>query len=103
MVAGTLLIYAFVYTRVLASNNTKKIWVPPKAKPQLPFGLGPPAEKVKAEEYTETTYKEHEINLLKEAAQSLVMGAGMSLFMVRMILSTLFCFCWCLANLWRML
>lgn len=75
--------YAFVYYRITASHSgeAKKIWVPPKAKPSLPFGLGPPEEKAKAEEFTETTYKDHEVALLKEAVQSLVMGCGISLFM----------------------
>ena len=59
----------------------KKIWVPPKAKPTLPFGLGPPAEPIKAEDYEASTYKAHEIKLLQESGQSIVMSLAISLFM----------------------
>ena len=58
-----------------------KIWVPPTAKPVLPFGLGPPAEPVKPEEYLETTYSEHEFKLLKESATAVLMSTGISLLM----------------------
>lgn len=40
-------IHFYVYSRVSASKDTKKIYVPPKPKPQLPFGLGPPEEPLK--------------------------------------------------------
>jgi hypothetical protein len=42
-------LHYYVYTRAQANTNTKKIWVPPKAKPSLPFGLGPAPEPVKPE------------------------------------------------------
>lgn len=41
-------IHFFVYSRVTSrKDGEKKIWVPPKAKPELPFGLGPPKEPIK--------------------------------------------------------
>lgn len=64
-----------------ANTDSKKIWVPPKPKPQLPFGMGPPEEKLKPEDFKETTYKEHETELLKEAVQTLLTGAAISFFM----------------------
>lgn len=57
------------------------IWAPPKPKPVLPFGLGPPAEEVKAEDYTETTYSEYELKLLKESVQGIVMSFGITMLM----------------------
>lgn len=67
----------------IGSNKKRdvKIWVPPKAKPVLPFGLGPPAEVAKPEDYTETTYAEYEMKLLKESAQGTLMSVGISMFM----------------------
>jgi Phosphate transport (Pho88) len=58
-----------------------KIWVPPAAKPVLPFGMGPPAEDVKPEEYKESTYGDHEMKLLKESVTSVLMSTGISLLM----------------------
>jgi Phosphate transport (Pho88) len=78
------LISLHILVYLLLGGNKKKsvkIWVPPKAKPVLPFGLGPPAEVVKAEDYTETTYNEYEIKLLKESAQGILMSVGISLLM----------------------
>jgi len=77
-----LTVYYFIYTRVSSQANAKKkIWVPPKAKPALPFGLGPKAEEVKASDYEETTYEDHEIKQLKEAAQGVLMSVGIAIFM----------------------
>jgi hypothetical protein len=42
-----LAIHYFVYTRINSKNNNTKIWVPPKPKPSLPFGMGPPEEPLK--------------------------------------------------------
>ena len=58
-----------------------KIWVPPKAKPVLPFGLGPPEEVVTPEQYVETTYEEHETKLLKDSAQQILLSVGIALLM----------------------
>jgi hypothetical protein len=44
--AAVLAIHFYCYQRANAGNKTKKVWVPPKPKPTLPFGLGPPAEPV---------------------------------------------------------
>ena len=74
-------VYFFVYTRISSSKNEKKIWVPPKPKPQLPFNLGPPPEPVEPKDYEATTYKDYEIKLIKEAAQSILMSSGISFFM----------------------
>jgi hypothetical protein len=37
----------FLVFTMISKKNTKKIWVPPKPKPALPFGLGPPPEPIK--------------------------------------------------------
>jgi hypothetical protein len=76
---GTL--YFYVYTQVQSKAANKKIWVPPKAKPSLPFGLGPPPAPITKEEYEVTTYKEYELKLLKEAATPLFMTVAMTMFM----------------------
>lgn len=76
---GTL--YFYVYTRVNAKASNKKIWVPPKAKSGLPFGLGPAPAAVKKEDYEVTTYKEYELKLLKEAGSPLLMTVAMTMFM----------------------
>lgn len=41
--------YYFVYTRVNSqgTDGKKQIWVPPKPKPTLPFGMGPAPEPIK--------------------------------------------------------
>eukprot|EP01038_Epipyxis_sp_PR26KG_P006739 gene6739-9234_t len=74
-------IYFFAYTRINSKNDQRKIWVPPKPKPTLPFGLGPPAEPVTAKDYEATNYKDYELKLLQEAAQALLMSCGITLFM----------------------
>jgi hypothetical protein len=73
--------YLFVYTRINAQNDQRKIWVPPKPKPSLPFGLGPAPEPLKPEDFSETTYKEYEIKQLQDAVQQLVTGCAISFFM----------------------
>lgn len=81
---SVILISLHILAYLLLGGNKKKsvkIWVPPKAKPVLPFGLGPPAEVVKAEDYVETTYNEYETKLLKESAQGILMSMGISLLM----------------------
>jgi Phosphate transport (Pho88) len=69
-------VYYYIYTRINGNKDARDIWVPPKPKPQLPFGLGPPAEPVKAEDYEKTTYKDYETKLIREAAQQVVMSIG---------------------------
>lgn len=73
-----LTIHFYVYSRITTKKNTKKIWVPPKPKPSLPFVV---AEPPKVEDYEETTYTEYEIKVLKESVQSIVMSLAISLFM----------------------
>jgi len=73
----------YIHTRVEGSKGkeTKKIWIPPKAKPSLPFGLGPAPEPVEPKDFEETTYHQHESKLLKESVQQLLMSAGITLLM----------------------
>jgi len=61
--------------------STKKIFIPPKPQPSLPFGLGPPPAPVKADDYNETTLQKHEILLLQESVKKLAFSGGISLFM----------------------
>lgn len=81
MIVVVIAAYYYLYTRVNANKDAKKIWVPPKAKPSLPFGLGPAPEPVKIEDFEETTYKEYEVKLLKEGVQAVVMSGGISFLM----------------------
>ena len=75
-------LYAYLYTRINAQKDKdKSIWVPPKPKPQLPFGLGPPEEPPKENEFEETTYKAYEMKLLQEAAGGLLFSVAVTLFM----------------------
>lgn len=76
-----LALYYFIYTQITSKNESKKIWVPPKAKPALPFGLGPPAEAITPKDYEETTYKDYEVKELKQAAQSVIMSVAITFFM----------------------
>lgn len=62
-----------IYMSIEKKNDQRKIWVPPKAPPTLPF-LGQVGEPIKPEDYAATTYYDHEIKLLKEAVQGLVMS-----------------------------
>lgn len=74
-------VYFYLYTRVIAQKDDKKIWVPPKPKQTLPFGLGPAPEPVKPEDYEETTYKQHEIGLVRQAVMSIFTSCAISAFM----------------------
>jgi len=74
-------LYYFAYTRIQSKKDLKKIWVPPKPKPSLPFGLGPAPEPVEPKDYEETTYNAYETKLIKELVQSALMSAGISFFM----------------------
>lgn len=74
-------IYFYVYNLAMAkSDKDKPIWVS-KPKPTLPFGLGPPPEPLKPEDFDETTYGEHEKKLLLEAAKGILMSGAISFFM----------------------
>lgn len=63
-----------------SKKDDKEIWVPPKAVPTLPFGLGPAPKPVLAEDFKKTTYPQHEMEILKEAATQLAMSVGISMF-----------------------
>ncbi len=81
MLVVLLSIYYFVYTQIDRKKDLKKIWVPPKPKPSLPFGLGPAPEPVEPKDFEETTYHAYEKKLLQEAVQAALMSAGISFFM----------------------
>ena len=72
-----------MYTKLNSSKNEadKKIWIPPKPKPTLPFGMGPPPEPVEAKDYEETTYAAHEFKVLKEGVTAVGMSILISGFM----------------------
>mmetsp|Transcript_16336 Transcript_16336/g.27601 ORF Transcript_16336/g.27601 Transcript_16336/m.27601 type:complete len:243 (+) Transcript_16336:94-822(+) len=76
-----LTIYYVLYMTVNSKKEDTKIWVPPKPKPSLPFGLGPPPEPIKIEDFEETTYREYEIRLIKEGVQSTATSGGISYLM----------------------
>ena len=71
----------YVYQRAKSTKSEKTIWVPPKAQPKLPFGLGPPPKEVTKEDFAETTLATHECNLVKEAAQGMILPVGIAFFM----------------------
>ena len=71
--------YFLVYQKVTTKKDKTVIWVPPKAVPALPFG--PQPEPPKSEDFVATTYMDHEIKLLYEALQALVVSVGIALFM----------------------
>lgn len=74
-------LYSYVYTRVTSNKSKNAIWVPPPAKPQLPFNLGPPAEPLKHGDFTKTTYEAHEMEILKKDAMQIVTSLGFTLLM----------------------
>jgi hypothetical protein len=74
--------YYLVYRSVTSQKGgDKAIWVPPKPKASLPFGLGPPPEPIKIEDFEKTTYTEYEVKMLKEGAQSVCTSGGISFLM----------------------
>lgn len=81
MVVVVASIHYYLYTRVTSKTDEKTIWVPPKPKQTLPFGLGPAPEPIKIEDFEKTTYKDHEIKLLKDGVQSILMSGGISFLM----------------------
>lgn len=81
MVTVVLSLYYYLYTKVSSSKDDKKIWVPPKPKPSLPFGLGPAPEPIKIEDFEATTYRDYEVKLVKEGVQAVVMSGGISYLM----------------------
>lgn len=73
--------YFFIKQTIDQKNNQKKIWIPPKAPPSIPF-LSPPSEgPPKPEDYTETTYRDHESKLVMEAIQGVLISCGIAAFM----------------------
>ena len=76
-------LYYLVYSRVNSKGKEadKDIWVPPKPKPSLPFGMGPAPEPIKVEDFKKTTIRQHEIDLVKESAQAMVFPIAIAFFM----------------------
>lgn len=74
-------VYYFVYLKINSKNDRKAIWVPPKAKPMLPFGLSPEPEPITEKEYEATTYRDYEVKELKAAAQSIATSVAITYFM----------------------
>lgn len=74
-------IYAIIYQRIQSRSeeNAKKIWVPPKPQPTMPFSAPPPPPS--PSDYVETTYFQHEVALLKETATQMATSCGIALFM----------------------
>ena len=81
VVAVVLGLHYYLYNTITSKNDNTLIWVPPKPKQQLPFGLGPPIEPIKIDDFEKTTYKDYEIKLLRESVQSIVMSGGISYLM----------------------
>lgn len=81
VVAVVLAVNFYLYTCATAKKESKNIWVPPKPKPTLPFGLGPAPEPITAADFTATTYQGYEVSLIKENVQSVLMSGGISFLM----------------------
>ena len=79
-VAFTLLSYLIVFLRIsMKSSDKTPIWVPPKAKPAIPFQPPPPAPE--PSEYEQTTYYDYEMKLLREACTQGGMSLGIAVVM----------------------
>lgn len=76
-----LVVYGFIYMRIVTKKDEKNIWVPPKPKPSLPFGLGPAPEPLTVADYEATTYKGYESKLVREGVQSVLLSGTISYFM----------------------
>lgn len=74
--------FYFIYGRTKAGTDSKKkVWVPPKPKPALPFNMGPAPEPITIDDFKETTLGEHEADLVKEQAQGLIFPIAIAYFM----------------------
>jgi hypothetical protein len=74
--------FYYIYNKAKSSvDGKKKIWVPPKPKPTLPFGMGPAPEAITLDDFKETSLGDHEADLVKEQAQSLIFPIGIAFFM----------------------
>lgn len=79
-------VYYYIYGRIEANakkddDQTATVYMPPKPKPTLPFGMGPAPEPITEDDFTETTIKAHEVGLVKEIAQSMVFPVAIAYFM----------------------
>lgn len=70
--------YTMIYFAIEKKNDNRKIWVAPKV-PSLPF-IGTMGE-TKPEDFAQTTYHDHEIKVLKEGAQGVLMACGIAILM----------------------
>lgn len=74
-------LYYLTYTFIQSKKDKTKIWVPPKAAPELPFNLGPPPVPVEAKDYKESTYLDHETELLSAEAFQILISAALTIVM----------------------
>jgi hypothetical protein len=74
-------LYGVAYGFVASKRDKRKIWVPPKPQPKLPFGLGPPETPLTPSDYKATTYMDHEVELIKNEVMAMVMSLGITLVM----------------------
>jgi hypothetical protein len=80
-------VYYYCYSLIGKSASGKKnIWVRPKPKPALPFGLGPAPEPLKLEEFrpsaeTSLTLAEYETEMVKEQVQAMIFPIAIAYFM----------------------
>lgn len=74
-------VYFVVYQMVSSkkAGSEKKIWVPPKPEPAMPFSTPPPPPT--PEQFVETTYYDHEMALVMDAVKAMAMSCGIALFM----------------------
>lgn len=74
-------VYFIIYQMVSSkkAGSDKKIWVPPKPEPAMPFSA-PPAPPT-PEQYVETTYYDHEMAMVVDAVKAMGMPIGIALFM----------------------
>ena len=81
VIAVVLGIYFIIYQKISSKkqDSNKKIWVPPKPEPTMPFS-SPPAPPT-PDQFVETTYYDHEMQLVTEALKAMGMSCGIALFM----------------------
>lgn len=84
VVVFTLSVYYYIFTQINSKKDETKIWIPPKPLPQIPFLNDKPPAKPSPKDYEATTYKDHEMKVLKETVQSIIFSAAMTyLFSVK--------------------
>lgn len=81
VIVAALGVYLVIYMQISSKkdNANKRIWVPPKPEPQMPFSGPAPAPT--PDKYVETTYFDHEMALVKEGLSAMATSCGIALFM----------------------